>query len=108
MVRKELYEKGFINENNFVNYDPLYRNSMGIDKKKLFKSRSSLNENEIIMKKIDVQNEELNQKKILRNASPTKIKLPFIKCEILKKGDIKKKQKYKKIKLKKIINNLIL
>ena len=101
LVRKELYEKGFINENNFVNYDPLYRKSMGIDKKKLFKSRSSLNENEIIMKKIDVQNEELNQKKILKNASPTNIKLPFIQCEILKKGDIKKKQKYKKIKIKK-------
>ena len=100
LVRKELYEKGFINENNYVNYDPLYRKSMGIDKKKLFKSRSSLNENEIIMKKINIQNEELNNKKILKNASPTKIKLPFIQCEILKKGDIKKKTN-KKIKLKK-------
>ena len=100
-VRKELTEKGFINEKGYINYDPVYRDGM---RKKIIKTdfnkMNALQKQEVIKKKYIETN---NTKAILRSPSPTCKRLPtdpcvFDKVKCLKCGKYNKKRSNSKRK----------
>ena len=99
-IKKELTKKGFINEKGFINYDPLYREGMGVQKKnnKIKKSK------EVVLKQIK-ENEENNSERIIRHSSPTKKRIPDVNKnnyeETLKKSKSNKRYKNRSVDLKK-------
>ena len=96
-VRKELKEKGFINEKGYINYDPEYRDGM---KRKIIKydlnKMNTLQKQEIIKKKYLETN---NDKAILRSPSPTCKRLPTDSCSVFDKIKCLRCGKYKQRKL---------
>ena len=92
VVRKNLQDKGFINSEGYVMYDPLYREVMGAKYKKGKKYKEEELKSKIIMniKNIDVparlQDKEFDPKKAVeKQVMPTNRKIPFIKTKKKKK-----------------------
>ncbi len=72
-INKELKKKGFITNKGYVNYDPLYREGMGVQKSK--KNIKEKKDKQVIINQLK-ENEENNSERIIRNTSPTKRKIP--------------------------------
>ena len=71
-INKELKKKGFINNKGYVNYDPLYREGMGVQKNK--KNMNEKKNKQVIINQL--KENDNNSEKIIRNTSPTKRKIP--------------------------------
>ena len=98
-IRKELENKGFINNKGYIKYDPVYRNVMGTNNKNKKQFTEKEKKNKIIstIKEIDVhsrlKDKEIDcEKAALNEKNVTDKKIPFI---VEKK---QKKQKKKKNK----------
>ena len=82
VTKKELEKKGFINSKGFVNYDPCYREGMGIPGKNNLKFVSSSNPHYIIKRQVEANVKNMKDRILKGPVIPTKIKLPAIKCKI--------------------------
>ena len=91
-IRKNLQNKGFINDKGYIMYDPLHRNIMGakFQNKKQYKEEELKNKIISNIKNIDVparlKDKEYDPKKDAeKQAIPTNRKIPFIKTKKKKK-----------------------
>ena len=82
-VKRDLIKKGFVNSKGFVNYDPVYRNGMGVPKIKHNKSNSNFEYN-YVKKQVDTNIKNLRMR-ILNGNEATKVKLPVIQCKVIEK-----------------------
>ena len=98
-TKKELEKKGFINSKGFVNYDPCYREGMGIPGKQNLKYFSGANPNYVIKKQVEANMKNMKSRILKGPVIATKVKLPAIKCRITDKVN-----KYKKMKKNVIIS----
>ena len=98
-TKKELEKKGFINSKGFVNYDPCYREGMGIPGKQNLKYFSGSNPNYVIKKQVEANMKNMKSRILKGPVIATKVKLPAIKCRITDKVN-----KYKKMKKNVIIS----
>ena len=92
VIRKNLQDKGFINSEGYIMYDPLYREVMGAKYKNLKKFKGDELKSQIIsnIKNIDVparlQDKEYDPKKAVeKQVMPTNRKIPYIKTKKKKK-----------------------
>ena len=92
IVRKNLQDKGFINSEGYIMYDPLYREVMGAKYKnhKKFKGEELKSQIRTNIKNIDVparlQDKEYDPKKAVeKQIMPTDRKIPYIKTKKKKK-----------------------
>ena len=92
IVRKNLQNKGFINSEGYIMYDPLYREVMGAKYKNLKKFKGEELKSQIIsnIKSIDVparlHDKEYDPKKAVeKQVMPTNRKIPYIKTKKKKK-----------------------
>ena len=102
-IRKELENKGFINNKGYIKYDPVYRNVMGTNNKNKKQFTEKEKKNKIIstIKEIDVhsrlKDKEIDcEKAALNEKNVTDKKIPFI-VEKKQKKQKKKKNKSGKI-----------
>ena len=98
-IRKELENKGFINNKGYIKYDPVYRNVMGTNNKnkKSFTEKEKKNKIISTIKEIDVhsrlKDKEIDcEKAALNEKNITDKKIPFI-VEKKEKKHNKKKNK---------------
>ena len=109
-TKKELEKKGFINSKGFVNYDPCYREGMGIPGKKNLKYFSGSNPNYVIKKQVEANVKNMKSRILNGPVIATKVKLPLIKCRItekvnkFKKNEKKCHHKYRQIGCKECLN----
>ena len=109
-TKKELEKKGFINSKGFVNYDPYYREGMGIPGKNNLKYVSSMNPNYVIKKQVEANVKNMKSRILKGPVIATNIKLPAIKCRITDKVNKYKKlekkcnHKYRKVGCKECLN----
>ena len=102
-TKKELEKKGFINSKGFVNYDPCYREGMGIPGKNNLKYFSGSNPNYVIKKQVEANMKNMKSRILKGPVIATKVKLPAIKCRITdkvnkyKKNEKKCNHKYRQI-----------
>ena len=94
IVRKNLQDKGFINSEGYVMYDPLYRDVMGVKYKTKKKYKEEEIKSQIIsnIKNIDVparlKDKEFDPKKAVEKQTlPTNRKIPYIKNKKKKKKE---------------------
>ena len=85
VTKKELERKGFINSKGFVNYDPYYREGMGIPGKNNLRYVSGSNPNYVIKKQVEANVKNMNNRILKGPVIATKVKLPAIKCRITEK-----------------------
>ena len=92
IIRKNLQDKGFINSEGYIMYDPLYRDILGAKSKNQKKYKGEELKSQIIsnIKNIDVparlKDKEYDPKKAVENQIvPTNKKIPFIKPKKKKK-----------------------
>ena len=110
MTKKELESKGFINSKGFVNYDPCYREGMGIPGKNNLKYVSASNPHYIIKKQVEANVKNMNKRILKGPVIATNVKLPAIKCKITdnvskyKSQEKKCHHKYRKIGCKECLN----
>ena len=95
VTKKELERKGFINSKGFVNYDPCYREGMGIPGKNNLRIFSGSNPNYVIKKQVEANVKNMNSRILNGPVIATKVKLPTIKCRITDKVNNYKKQEKK-------------
>ena len=94
IVRQNLQDKGFINSEGYVMYDPLYRDVMGVKYKTKKKYKEEEIKSQIIsnIKNIDVparlKDKEFDPKKAVEKQTlPTNRKIPYIKNKKKKKKE---------------------
>ena len=110
VTKKELESKGFINSKGFVNYDPCYREGMGIPGKNNLKYVSASNPHYIIKKQVEANVKNMNKRILKGPVIATNVKLPAIKCKITdnvskyKSQEKKCHHKYRKIGCKECLN----
>ena len=92
IIKKNLQDKGFINSEGYIMYDPVYRNIMGSKFKNSIKYKGEELKAKIVsnIKSIDVparlKDKEYDPKKAVENQIvPTNKKIPFIKPKKKKK-----------------------
>ena len=95
VTKKELEKKGFINSKGFVNYDPCYREGMGIPGKNNLRYFSGSNPHYVIKKQVEANVKNMNNRILKGPVIATKVKLPAIKCRITEKVQKFKKQEKK-------------
>ena len=103
MIRKELKNKGFINSQGFIMYDPVYRNvmrEMNNKKKKKISEEEMKNKVMNSINKINIpsniKDKEIDAKRLAKQKNlPTDLKLPINK-ELMYIQNIKKKIKKKR------------
>jgi hypothetical protein len=98
VIKKDLINRGFINEKGFIMYDPVYRSVMGCQSKNHQKiNKDELNKKLVnSIKGINVGNnykdKEINAKKmVMRENSPILKKLPILKDNEFGSGKKSKK-----------------
>ena len=91
-INKELKKKGFITNKGYVNYDPLYREGMGVQKSK--KNTKEKKDKQVIINQLK-ENEENNSERIIKNTSPTKRKIPNYTKSYYEETIKKNTRKYK-------------
>ena len=87
IIRKDLKDKGFINTNGFIMYDPVYRSVMGASCKNVKppKDQEELNKKMLCSIKglnvaSNIKQKEVDSKTmVLRSNSPTNMKIPVMK-----------------------------
>ncbi len=101
MIQKNLKNKGFINSEGFIMYDPMYKNSMNV------KAKKKINEKELnnkILNSINginvpsnIKDKEIDAEKAAKGKNlPTKSKLPINKDYIMYMEKEKKRKRKKK------------
>ena len=95
VTKKELEKKGFINSKGFVNYDPCYREGMGIPGKTNLKYVSNSNPNYVIKKQVEANVKNMKSRILKGPVIATKIRLPIIRCRITDKVNKYKNQEKK-------------
>ena len=110
VTKKELERKGFINSKGFVNYDPCYREGMGIPAKSNLKYVSGTNPHYVIKRQVEANMKNMKNRILKGPVIATKVKLPAIKCRItdkvndLKKHEKKCNHKYRKVGCQECLN----
>ena len=87
IIRKDLHDKGFINTNGFIMYDPVYRSVMGASCRNVKppKDQEELNQKMLYQIKglnvaSNIKQKEVDSKTmVLRSNSPTDMKIPIMK-----------------------------
>ena len=95
VTKKELERKGFINSKGFVNYDPCYKEGMGIPSKNNLKNVSWSNPHYVVKKQVEINVKNMRNRILKGPVIATKVKLPAIKCRITEKVQKFKKQEKK-------------
>ena len=85
ITKKELEKKGFINSKGFVNYDPCYKEGMGIPGKNNLKNVSWSNPHYVVKKQVEINVKNMRNRILKGPIIATKVKLPTIKCRITDK-----------------------
>lgn len=107
IIRKDLKNKGFINTNGFIMYDPVYRSVMGPVCRNIKKPKGDELDEKLYssIRNLNVANElskkEINSKEYVEKSnSPTKIKIPTMRrneCAYFTTTSLKKTKKNKKM-----------
>jgi hypothetical protein len=104
-IRKDLKNKGFINSEGFIMYDPEHRNIMRQKnnrnkKKKLISNEEIMNSIKVIDVPSNIKDKEIDAEKLAKQKNlPTETKLPVNKELMnLKSNDVKKKKKRRRRK----------
>ena len=95
ITKKELEKKGFINSKGFVNYDPCYKEGMGIPGKNNLKNVSWSNPHYVVKKQVEINVKNMRNRILKGPIIATKVKLPTIKCRITDKVHKYKRQEKK-------------
>ena len=109
ITKKELEKKGFINSKGFVNYDPCYREGMGIPGKNYLRYVSGSNPLYVIKNQVEANIKNMNNRILKGPTIATNIKLPAIKCRVTENVNKFKNQgkkcnhKYRKVGCKECI-----